>query len=312
MTVAYLFPGQGSQRPGMLHALPDHPEARATLEEASEILNQDAYGLDEEAVLESTIATQMAIYIAGVAGARCLAAEGAQPDAVAGLSVGAYTAAAVSGALAFRDGLLLVQKRAELTAECFPSGYGLSAIVGLDEQHVLRLVAECTTPEEPVFLGNINAPRQMVVAGAIAGMERVLELARRDGCKKAERLAVRIPSHCQLFEGVAQQLTLAMADLAPQAPRVQYITNRRARPTRVFDRIREDIATNIAHSVRWYDSTQVLVEMGTRLFVEMHPGHVLTSLATEAFPQVRSLAFGESALEYVAKTVRSTQAAAEN
>lgn len=307
MTLAYLFPGQGSQRPGMLHALPDHPEARATLQEASDILHQDAYGLDEAQTLESTIATQVAIYIAGVAAARSLIAESREPDAVAGLSVGAYTAATVGGALEFKDGLRLVRRRAELTAEYFPSGYGLSAIVGLDEQQVLQLVAECHTPEQPVFVGNINAPRQIVVAGSLDGMDKVLELARRSGAKKAERLAVRIPSHCPLFEAVAQELVEEMKDLQPLRARAQYVTNRRARPTRVFDRIREDIATNIAHSVRWYDSTQVLVEMGTRLFVELHPGHVLTGLATEAFPQARSIAFAENAMEYVVKLVRDTQ-----
>jgi malonate decarboxylase epsilon subunit len=291
----------------MLHALPDHPEARATLQEASDILHQDAYGLDEAQVLESTIATQIAVYIAGVAAARALIAESVEPDAVAGLSVGAFTAATVSGALAFKDGLPLVRKRAELTAECFPSGYGLAAIVGLDEQQVLRLVAECSTPEQPVFVGNINAPRQIVVAGSLEGMDRVLALARPLGATKAERLAVRIPSHCPLFEGVAQQLIEAMKDLPQQRPRAQYVTNRRARPTQVFDRIREDIATNIAHSVRWYDSTQVLVEMGTTLFVELHPGHVLTGLATEAFPQVKSVAFAENPMATVLKLVRGRQ-----
>jgi malonate decarboxylase epsilon subunit len=289
----------------MLHALPDHPQARATLQEASDLLHQDAHGLDEEKALESTVATQVAIYIAGVAVARCLVAEGAEPDAVAGLSVGAFSAATVGGALAFEDGLLLVHKRAMLTEACFPSGYGLSAIVGLDEQQVLKLVAESTTPEHPVFAAIINAPRQIVVAGSIAGMDKVLESARRSGCKKAERLAVRIPSHCSLFEGVALQLTAEMAGLEPRIPRMQYVTNRRARPTRVYDRIREDLATNIAHPVRWYDSTQVLVELGTRLFVEMHPGHVLTGLATEAFPQVRAIPCAENSLDYIVKQVQN-------
>jgi malonate decarboxylase epsilon subunit len=312
VTVAYLFPGQGSQRPGMLHALPEHPEVAVTLQEASDILHRDAYGLDEEKVLESTIATQVAIYIAGVATARSLIAEGAEPDAVAGLSVGAYTAATVSGAIDFKDGLRLVQRRAELTAEQFPSGYGLSAIVGLDEQQVSKLVAECTTLEHPVFVGNLNAPRQIVIAGSNEGMDKVLELARQTGCKKAERLAVRIPSHCPLFEGVAQQLTDEMKNLEPHVPHAQYVTNRRARPTRVFDRIRDDIATNIAHSVRWYDSTQVLVEMGTKLFVEMHPGRVLTGLATEAFPQVRSIALAETSIDYVVKVVQGVHKSAES
>jgi malonate decarboxylase epsilon subunit len=290
----------------MLHVLPDHAQVRETLQEASDLLGLDVFGLDEAEALESTIATQIAVYVAGVASARCLMAETREPDAVAGLSVGAYTAATVCGALAFKDGLRLVRKRAELTAECFPSGYGLSAILGLDEQQVARLVAECTTEAHPVYIGNINAPRQIVVAGAAEGLEKVVDLARRSGARKAERLAVRIPSHCSLFEGVARQLLEEMKDLEPRPARAQYLTNRRARPTRAFDRIREDIATNIAHSVRWHDSTQVLEEMGTKVFVEMHPGHVLTGLASEAFPQVRSLALAENSLDYVIKLIRNT------
>jgi malonate decarboxylase epsilon subunit len=308
VNVAFLFPGQGSQHPGMLHALPDHPEVTATLREACDVLHRDVYLLDEERALESTIATQIAIYIAGVAVSRSLIAEGAHPDGVAGLSVGAYAAAAVSGAIRFEDGLLLVQKRAEMTAECFPIGYGLSAIVGLDEQQVAKLVAECTTPEHPVFVGNLNAPQQIVIAGSIEGMEKVLALARKSGgCRKAERLAVRIPSHCALFEGVANKLTQAMENLEPRTPSAVYITNRHARPTRAFDRIREDIATNIAHSVRWHDSTQVLVEMGVRLFVEMNPGHVLASLAAGAFPEIRAIAVENSSMDYLLKLIRDLQ-----
>jgi malonate decarboxylase epsilon subunit len=291
----------------MLHVLPDHPEVAATLREACDVLQRDVLLLDEERTLESTIATQIALYIAGVAVARSLIAEGAPPDAVAGLSVGAYAAAAVSGAIGFQDGLLLVQKRAEMTAECFPSGYGLAAIVGLDEQKVSKLVAECTTPEHPVFVGNLNAPRQIVIAGSIEGMEKVLALARRSGSRKAERLAVRIPSHCALFEGVANKLVQAMANLEPHTPSAVYITNRGGRPTRSFDRIREDLATNIAHPVRWHDSTQVLVESGVSLFVEMNPGHVLTSLASEAFPEVRAIAAENTPAKYLLKLIGESQ-----
>jgi malonate decarboxylase epsilon subunit len=304
VAVAFLFPGQGSQRAGMLHALPDHPRVKATLEEADDILQQNSRDLDEEKTLESTISTQLAIFIAGVAGGRALIAEGAEPDLVAGLSVGAYAAAVISGALEFGDGLRLVRKRAELTAERFPSGYGLAAIVGLDEQAVAKLVAAVTTPEHPVYVALLNAAQQIVVAGSIEGMEKVLELARTVGCKKAERLAVRIPSHCPLFDDVARQLTETMRDLEPRRPRATYIANRNARPTRDFERIREDIATNIAHPVRWHDSTEVLVEMGARLFVELQPGQVLAKLANEAFPQVRTIALDASSLETVVRLVK--------
>jgi malonate decarboxylase epsilon subunit len=308
VNVGFLFPGQGSQRAGMLHALPDHPEVAVALREASGVLGLDVLGLDGERALESTVAAQLALYTAGVAAARALNAEGAAPDIVAGLSVGAYAAATVCGALDFRDGVRLVRLRAERMAERFPRGYGLSAIVGLDEQKVSELVAASTTPEHPVFVSNLNAPRQIVVAGSVAGMEKVLALALQVGCRKAERLPVAIPSHCPLLQGVAEELTEAMKGLEPRVPHTPYLTNRRARVTRAFDRIREDIATNIAHQVRWNDSTEVMVEMGVRLFVEVHPGRVLTSLVAAEFPEVRAIALGESSFAQVARLVREVRA----
>lgn len=310
MTVAFLFPGQGSQRPGMLHCLPDHPMVAATLAEASDILGQDVLALDEEKTLESTVSTQVAIYVAGVAVARSLAAEGAEADAVAGLSVGAYAAATTCGALAFPDGVRLVHLRASMMERSFLTGYGLAAIVGLDEAQVSELVERSTTAEFPVYVANLNAPRQIVVAGTIPGVDRVVALAQEVGCKKAERLAVRVPSHCPLLQGVADKLVESMSGLEQRPVRLQYLTNRRARPTRVFERIREDIATNIAHSVRWHDSTQVLVEMGTTLFVEMNPGCVLSNLATEAFPQVTSIAMATNSLADAAQKIRDVHAEA--
>lgn len=307
MRVAFLFPGQGSQRPGMLHVLPDHPAVAAVLQEASEILGHDVRDLDAQDVLASTVSTQMAIYTAGVAMARTLAAEGCKPDAVAGLSVGAYAAAATSGALPFGDGLRLVNKRARMMEEMFPSGYGLSAIIGLAEGQVAELVAQASTPEHPVFIGNLNSLDQIVVAGAEAGLDKVVDLAKAAGCKKAERLAVRVPSHCPLLEGVAQTLLASVTALPPTPVRARYITNRRARPTKDCLKIREDMATNIAHSVRWHDGTQVLVEMGTTLFVEMNPGHVLTNLAAAAFPQARAMALADNPLQDVIRAIENAQ-----
>jgi malonate decarboxylase epsilon subunit len=118
---------------------------------------------------------------------------------------------------------------------------------------------------------------------------------------------VRIPSHCALLEGVASRLVEAMRDLPAGPVSGHYVTNRRARATRVLDRIREDVATNIAHPVRWHDSTQVLVEMGTQLFVEIAPGRVLSNLATEAFPQVPAIALAALPFEAVVSQIRDCQ-----
>ncbi|MDR3565027.1 MAG: malonate decarboxylase subunit epsilon [Negativicutes bacterium] len=310
MTISYLFPGQGSQRPGMLHQLPSHHEVARTIEEASEVLGRNVLELDAEDTIRSTVSTQIAIYTAGVAVTRALAAEGAFPDAVAGLSIGAYAAATACGALSFRDGVRLVHLRASMMEEAFPSGFGLTAIVGLDEEQVNSIVSAATTPDAPVFVGNLNALRQIVVAGSDAGMERVIDLAQKAGCQKAERLEVSVPSHCKLLAGVADRLVATMKDLEPRPITAQYLTNRRARPTHAFDRIREDIATNIAYSVRWHDITEVLVGMGTELFVEITPGRVLSKLTTEAFPEVPAIAVSAMPLEAVIRQVKDVRASA--
>src|SRR5262249_19751349 len=142
-TLAFLFPGQGAQTDGVLHRLPDHPSTAATLSEASDVLGYDVLTLDTRAALESTVAVQIGMVVAGVALTRALAAEQLRPHVSAGLSVGAYPAAVSCGALEFADAVRLVRKRAELMEAAYPSGYGLAAIAGLTEQQVETLAAQC-------------------------------------------------------------------------------------------------------------------------------------------------------------------------
>ena len=297
MSLAFLFPGQGSQSPGMLHALPGHVAISSTLEEASQILHQDVHDLDSPESLQSTLSVQLALLTAGVAVARALGEEGVVPEAVAGLSVGAFAAAVHCGVLSFSDAIHLVRRRAELMQSQFPSGYGLSAVVGLTESQVAELVAAAHSTESPVYVGNINAPRQIVIAGSDAGMSAVLQAAQKAGARKAERLHVAVPSHCPLLEPVAQALRAALKGITLRQPRLIYVSNVGGRPLRNADAVAEDLANNIAHSVRWYDATTVLKELGCRLFLEMPPGAILTSLAKEAFPEVRSLSLCQGGLK---------------
>src|ERR1700761_3071743 len=133
MSTAFLFPGQGAQVPGMLHTLPEHSAIERTLTEASDHLHRDVRELDSEQALQSSVPVQLALLTAGVAVARALAEEGVAPEAVAGLSVGAFAAAVHCGALGFPDALRLVEQRAEMMVTLYPTGYGLAAIVGLTE-----------------------------------------------------------------------------------------------------------------------------------------------------------------------------------
>jgi malonate decarboxylase epsilon subunit len=298
MSLAFLFPGQGSQRPGMLHALPNHPAISQTLEEASAELGYDVKELDSESSLLSTVSVQLALFVVGVAVARALKQEEIRPAAVAGLSVGAFAAAVTCETLRFSDGLRLVKQRAELMAGLYPQGYGLAAIIGLSEPQVADLVARTYTDEAPIFVSNINAPRQIIIAGAIAGMETVLAAARAQGARKAERLRVSVPSHCPLLQPVAEALQQSLHALSLQRPAIPYVGNVRARVLRGAEAIADDLAMNVALGVRWHDATTVLAELGCALFLEICPGHVLTDLALEALPQVRSIALDKISLSY--------------
>src|SRR5246500_5990714 len=298
MNVAFLFPGQGSEVPGMLHALPDHPSIARALDEVTEALGENVLELDSSAALRSTASVQLALLASGVAVARALVAEGVEPEAVAGMSAGAYAAAVTAGVLNLADGVRLIKQRAERMVELYPKGYGLAAIVGLTEKQVSALVEEAYTAQNPVYVGNINAPRQIVIAGSNEGMSKVLEAARKSGARKAVRLDVSEPSHCPLLQPVADTLTRSLQALRLYEPKLIYVGNVTGRALRTEEAISEDLATNIAHGVRWYDATTVLTELGCRLFLEMPPGHVLSQLGREAFLDVRTLAVGETSFKH--------------
>ncbi|MEJ0003372.1 MAG: malonate decarboxylase subunit epsilon [Pararobbsia sp.] len=296
--IAFLFPGQGAQRAGFLHAI-DHPAARLAVAEASDALGQDVLELDSETALHSTVAVQVGLVVAGVATARALAAEGIEPFAVAGLSVGAYGAAVVSGAVAFADALRLVRLRAQWMERAYPHGYGMLAIVGLSEREVIQAL------EDDAYLGNLNAPRQIVVAGSDAGLERVRQRVLERGARKAERLAMSVPSHCVLLDDAACQLTEAARAVTFFAPHVAYVGNRGARVLRDAEAIRNDLATNLRYPVRWHDSTVALGELGVHLLVEMPPGRTLTQLASEALPDLLAIAVEQTPIAAVAMRIRS-------
>jgi malonate decarboxylase epsilon subunit len=289
MSVAFLFPGQGSQFPGMLHNLLDHPAVVRTLNEIGEDLQSDVHTLDTEYGLEFTVDVQIALLAAGVATARALMEQDIEPAAVSGLSVGAFAAAVTAGALSLRNAVELVRLRAELMMKLYPSGYGLSAIVGLNESQVTKIAQAVTSVQNPVFVGNINAPRQIVIAGSNLAMNQVLEEARLQGASKAVRLHVSVPSHCPLLQPVADLLGKRMSSVNLTTPRMTYVGNVNARAMRTKEAVACDLVNNIAHGVRWHDATTVLKELGCNLFLEMPPGHTLSDLAEQNLPGITSV-----------------------
>ncbi len=302
--LAYLFPGQGAQTEGFLHRLGTQPAIQTTLDEASAVLNLDVLTLDTQAALESTVAVQTGLLIAGVAMQRALATEGLAPELSAGLSVGAYAAAVSCGAIDFADALLMVRKRAELMETAYPRGYGLSAIAGLTEHEIEKLAdAQARDAAARVYVANVNAPRQIVMAGSDAALDAFNARALAAGARKATRLAVSVPSHCELLAAAADALTDYARSVPFRAPSSGYIGNRGGRALHTADAVRDDLATNMRHTVRWFDALTVMIEMGAKVFVEAPPGQVLTDIVRDQYPDTAAIAASTLPFERLAPTI---------
>lgn len=297
MSTLWAFPGQGAQQPGMLHDLPDSTSVRACLDEASEVLAESVLALDGIEALRGTRAVQLCLLIAGVASARLLQGRDAQPDYVAGLSIGAYAAAVVAGAVTFADALRLVALRGELMQQAYPEGYGMSAVLGLDLAHLEALLAEINSPQLPVYLANINADNQLIIAGSHAAMACVAERARLLGAGMVKPLAVSVPSHCALLAEPAARLIEAFAVVSVQRPSVRYLSSSSARLISDPEKLRDDLACNMCRVVDWQGTLHTAFERGVRLHLELPPGNVLSGLARRVFEPGMAIAFQGSRLD---------------
>ncbi|MCQ4347491.1 malonate decarboxylase subunit epsilon [Pseudomonas stutzeri] len=304
MSSLFAFPGQGAQQPGMLHQLPDAPEVAACLREASAVLDEDVLALDSEKALRSTRAVQLCLLLAGVSCARLLLARGARPDYVAGLSIGAWAAAVTAGALAFGDAVRLVALRGELMERAWPSGYGMTAIMGLERSTVEALLAEVHGVDSPVFLANVNAANQLVIAGSEAAMAAVGERARALGAGAVKRLAVSVPSHCALLDAPAAQLAAAFAQVELRRPALRYLSSSSARLVMEPSALRDDLAFNMCRLVDWQGTLRNAWERGARLHIEMPPGTVLSGLARRVMRQGTVAAFQGARLDTLVALLR--------
>jgi malonate decarboxylase epsilon subunit len=309
LSVALLCPGQGAQFPGFLHCLPSHAQVKRTLLEAGTILGYDMLELDTPEALRSTVSVQLAIVVAGVAVARALSESGVRPRAVTGLSIGAFTAAVICGAIELAEALALVQLRGELMRAAFPGSYGMGVIQGLEEIAVQRLIERISTSEAPVYLASVNAPLEFAVAGSDRGIERCFDAARESGARSCVRLAVSVPSHCALLANAASTLAERVAKAPLSAPAVPYVTNRSARVTSDKEAVRDDLAFNLMFPVRWHDATAALYEHGVRLYIELPPGRVLSRLIATAFPDARAFAIADSPISHAVMLARRAQLA---
>ena len=204
--------------------------------------------------------------------------------------MGGFAAAVTARAMSFADALRVVLERARTMERLFPSGYGMGVIAGLPERNVAEIVAEIFDDGAQVYVANVNAPTQCVVAGEDAALERALEAGKVAG---AHRLDVAVPSHCPLLAPVQARLEEVLASIEIRDPRALFVGSVGPRVIRDARALRDDLAAGVAHEVRWHDASTMLVEMGANIFVETLPGHVLSDLARAAFPRVRVIAFDD-------------------
>jgi malonate decarboxylase epsilon subunit len=300
MKTAFLFPGQGSQVEGMLHALPpDDPYVEEVFAESEEVLGTPVYTLDTEDKLSSTVYVQICLLIAGVISGRRLMAKGVRADFVAGHSIGAFSAAVVCGVLSFRQALVLVQSRGKLMQEAYPVGYGMAALVGFTEGRLTGYLREHNRTHSRVYLANLNAVDQQVVAGQTESLQILVCRLQNAGLRKARLLNLAVPSHCELLKDVSAALQHEMTSFPFKEPDVPYLSNHSARLVKTADKVRTDLWMSIAMPVRWYEGIRLLYESGARMFIEMEPSGVLTKIVHSSLPDVRALPMENDNLESV-------------
>ena len=282
MTLAVVFPGQGSQSVGMLAALAaEYPTVQATFAEASEVLGYDLWQLVQsgpDEALNATERTQPAMLAAGVAVWRVWNEQGKPvPAVMAGHSLGEFTALVASGALVFRDAIAAVQFRGRVMQEAVPPGAGaLAAILGLEDADVEAACADAAQGEvvEPV---NYNSPGQLVIAGSAAAVGRALEAAKARGAKRALLLPVSVPAHSSLLKPAADRLAEYLATVPVRVPSIPvYAMGLKRHDSEAA--IRAQVVAQLAGAVRWTDTVRDMIGAGVTQIVECGPGKVLTSL----------------------------------
>jgi [acyl-carrier-protein] S-malonyltransferase len=302
MSLAFVFPGQGSQSVGMLAALAAaEPVVQHTFAEASAVLGYDLWALCQhgpESELGTTERTQPAMLAAGVATWRAWQLHGGPtPAAMAGHSLGEYTALVCSGALGFADAVDLVAFRGRVMQEAVPLGTGaMAAILGLDDQQVVEVCREAEHGEV-VEAVNFNSPGQVVVAGNAAAVARAIELARARGAKRAVQLPVSVPSHSRLMTGAATRLAEKLAGVEIRMPDVPAVYTVDVQVHASPEGIRRALTEQLYTPVRWAEMVWAMLAAGATTLVECGPGKVLTSLnrRIERRPELAMLAVEDPA-----------------
>ncbi|MCX8640438.1 ACP S-malonyltransferase [Gilliamella sp. B3172] len=297
---AMVFPGQGSQSVGMLKDLADnYPIVKATFDEASEVLGYDLWALVQDGPAEElnkTWQTQPALLASSVAIYRVWqSVNGAQPEFMAGHSLGEYSALVCAGVIDFKDAIELVELRGKLMQEAVPAGTGaMYAIIGLDNESISK-ACEQAAEGQIVAPVNFNSPGQVVIAGNKEAVERAGALCKQAGAKRALPLAVSVPSHCALMKPAADKLATALQNITFNAPKFAVINNVDVKVGSSAEQIKAALIAQLYSPVRWTETVEMMAKQGVTLLVEMGPGKVLTGLTKRIVDSLSACAVNDKA-----------------
>ncbi len=281
MNIAFVFPGQGSQYVGMGKELYEkYPEAKEVFQEASDTLGYDMAKLCFEGPkqeLDRTFRTQPALLTASIAALRVLQKRDIMPQAVAGHSLGEYSALVAAGVIDFKDAVTLTEKRGRFMQEAVPEGKGLmAAILGLKRDQVDEV---CLTVKAGyVAPANYNCPGQIVIAGEREAVEEAMALAKEMGAKRAIPLAVSAPSHCALMIEACKRLEDELRNIEFSVPEIPVVNNADAIFLNTIDSIKASLVKQLDSPLLWEDSIRNMVDSGFNIFIEVGPGKVLSGL----------------------------------
>ncbi len=311
---ACVFPGQGSQTPGMLSELATHYDLVTQLfQQASDALGYDVWRITQDNPdnqLNQTQYTQPALLTAEVAVWQCwLYNDGPQPAVMAGHSLGEYSALVCAGAIDFIDAVKLVALRGELMQQAVTQDEGaMAAIIGLDDASVLKLCQQVVSAGEVLSPANYNSIGQTVIAGHATAVDRAVSEAKNAGAKLAKRIAVSVPSHCALMQPAAEQLEQAINDINISAPNIPVVHNYDVATHNDVAAIRAALIAQLTHPVRWVETMQKIMADGVTIALECGPGKVIAGLNKRIDKSLVTYPLNDSeTLQSTLQTIRGTE-----